>query len=230
MSTTANPYPNQGSAAYQAFEMAKKGTNKEALKKFFIKVKVRPERLLRELKLEKFRGVSWNYKEDEKKGTIRLADIKGTFTPDKKEKKPVVKAKANGKAKAKAKPVVKAKTSKPVTKKATEKKPPAKEGAAKASKTEAAIQARSEAHKKTTLQLLASVEARPTIKVVSPRDLAKRASKVYHTYKELRADLQPGETATVRIEKKGDSPKLVDVTADPGDRWTLKENATAIGA
>lgn len=74
MSANLNPYKQAGSVAFRTFEMAKVGTTKADLIKLFTKEDVGPARLLRELKLQDFRNLSWKYTETEE-GKIKITNV-----------------------------------------------------------------------------------------------------------------------------------------------------------
>ena len=72
---TMNPYKQTGSVAFKTFELAKQGTTRAALVSMFTKADVGPARLLRELKLQDFRNITWTYTESED-GSLKVTNVK----------------------------------------------------------------------------------------------------------------------------------------------------------
>lgn len=121
--SSLNPYPRVGSVAQRTFEMAKRGTSRDALIAFFAKEDVGPARLLRELRNGQFKNVQWTYTETEN-GKIALSNIRELKTAS--AKKPAAPSPAK-----KSEPAKKsASAPKPATKKtATKKTEPSKKPA-----------------------------------------------------------------------------------------------------
>ena len=104
--TTMNPYAKPTSTAFRAFEMAKKGTTVAAITTLCTKEKIGPARIIREIKLENFRGFKWSVKLTDA-GSLKVTNVKGSLKiPVAKKVKPSKKAKTTHKHKA-AKKVVK---------------------------------------------------------------------------------------------------------------------------
>ena len=126
--TTMNPYAKTGSVAYKTFEMAKAGTTRAALVAMFTKEDVGPARLLRELKLQDFRNMVWDYTESED-GKVKITNVR---------EKGAAKTKSASKVKVAAKPAPKAVVKKVAPKVAAK---PAPKAAPKAAPKKAAVKA-----------------------------------------------------------------------------------------
>lgn len=70
-----NPYAKAGTAAYDAFEMARKGTTVKQINAMLKERGVATPRIWRELKCKDFRGLRWKYIEDEK-GNVQIKLLK----------------------------------------------------------------------------------------------------------------------------------------------------------
>lgn len=67
-----NPYSRPSSAAYQVFEMAKKGTTKKAINKFLESEGCAPARIWKELKSGEMRGMKWKYISQDGNITVKV--------------------------------------------------------------------------------------------------------------------------------------------------------------
>lgn len=92
-----NPF-KKDSAIAKAFEMAAKGTTRDALNKMCEKEKLNAPRIFHCLRRGTYGESKWKYQQDSEKGTVKL--VPGTTAVAKakaKAKKPVAKAKATKK-------------------------------------------------------------------------------------------------------------------------------------
>lgn len=74
-SKNLNPYPNVSGMAHRTFELAKRGTTRNALIASFDAAKIGHARLLRELKHGSFKNIAWSYTESPD-GKIRVSDVR----------------------------------------------------------------------------------------------------------------------------------------------------------
>lgn len=73
-----NPYPNVNGVCHKLFEAAKKGTTLAAYQAACTKAGIKPERVLREMKWNEYRGLSWNFTLTED-GRMKVSKVTGTY-------------------------------------------------------------------------------------------------------------------------------------------------------
>lgn len=70
--TVTNPFVRPESSIFKAFELAKKGTSREALKSFCDKHKIGPGRVLREILSGEFKNYRWKVDRKESGNTVKI--------------------------------------------------------------------------------------------------------------------------------------------------------------